>query len=375
MLETWKRFVEGLPVGTLLDKPILESWERCKAFDVTTAAARLRRLPLPEIQERLAREASLVRAAEKHLVWALAALEGFHPVIIILTDPEGVVLHSIGNAPEAMVEFGLVPGYDWSERAMGTNGIGTALAFGAPVAVVGAEHYMQTWHNNTCVGAPVFGPDGRLRGAVDISTTAKDGDPARLVLVAFLAHVIGVELGARSSSYATDDLLERASAAGSSARKPDLVSGAQALAELEGDLVQANRVAAPVERVQLASLLEGVAEEAGARFVGLDSAEPASLDLASPALFQRALTHLATLLRRRGGTVEISEITDGPARSVRIHTEHLASPANNLERAGASLGEWLARQLLAVSGASVEREDEGAGGGYLVRIADPAPHG
>ena len=55
MIETWKQFVAGQPLLSAPAKPILESWHRCKAFDVATARAHLRRVPLPELKERLER--------------------------------------------------------------------------------------------------------------------------------------------------------------------------------------------------------------------------------------------------------------------------------------------------------------------------------
>ena len=45
--------------------------------------------------------------------------------------------------------WGVRPGHDWSEAAMGTNGAGTAIAAGQPVAVVGGEHYQQAFHGAT----------------------------------------------------------------------------------------------------------------------------------------------------------------------------------------------------------------------------------
>lgn len=373
MLETWKQFIEGQPLGSEPAKAILESWERCRAFRVDTARAQLRRVPLDELNARLARRASLVEAARKHLVWALASLEPLHPVIVILTDQDGIVLHSVGNAPEAMTAYGLVPGYDWSERAMGTNGIGTALSFGAAVAVVGAEHYTETWHNNTCVGSPVRGPDGEIWGAVDISTSAGDGDPARLVLVAFLAHVIGLELGRTDDrSYAADTLLDRASAAGSSAKRAELEEGARSLALLEQDLLLNARADASARTRNEPTRIETVLSAAVDGHVGARVAAPEVpeyVDLAAPVVFQRALTHLVNVLRRSAdGPVDVSVSASGPTLLVRFEGAKRRSPSNNLDRAGVALGEWLTRQLLAVSGATLQRADESERVAYVVRL-------
>lgn len=373
MIETWKQFINGQPLLSAPARPILESWQRCKAFDVATAQSHLRRVPLPELKERLEREATLVKAAEKHLAWALAAMAPLLPVIVILTDRDGIVLYSVGNAPEAMVEFGLVPGYDWSERAMGTNGLGTAILFGAPVAVIGAEHYSQTWHNNTCVGAPVRGPDGEIRGAVDICTMAADGDPARLVLIAFVAHVIGLELGRpRDQPYTTDDLLERASVLGSSELRRDLENGARVFAGLESDLMLTTRGdgvdVASKEPTALAPLLQAVAESVPQ--VRVQNTTSALVEMDAPALCQRAMAHLCALLARGGGgPIEITTREDGPSVVIGIHRSSACSPpATDLDRAGSRLGEWLSTQLLAVSDATLARDETPDRPGYLLRV-------
>jgi hypothetical protein len=367
MLEAWKQFIAGQPLGSEPSKAILESWERCKAFEIETARAHLRRVPLTELTERIARAGALVAAAKKHLVWALASIEPVSPVIVMLTDRDGIILHSVSNAPEAMAAFGLIPGYDWSERAMGTNGIGTAISLGAPIAVVGSEHYIETWHNNTCVGSPVRGPDGEICGAVDICTMATDGDPARLVFVAFLAHVVGLELGRPADPrYAEEAVLERASAGGT--KRPDLEEGARALAFLEHDLLQNARDDRPDDDRKPTAIGTVLERIAGVR----DHAPPlpASIDLAAPQLFERGLTHLAHMLRRQGGgQVDLSTTLENAMLIVSLegNTPEL-SPANSLDRAGVALGEWLTRQLLAVSEATLEREDTNGRTRYVVRL-------
>ena len=92
--------------------------------------------------------------------------------LVLLTDADGVILHSIGDAdfiekanPRART------GVSWAEGARGTNAIGTALASGA-VAVHGSEHFLRANHILTCSCAPIFDPFGRTLGTLDVS-----GDP------------------------------------------------------------------------------------------------------------------------------------------------------------------------------------------------------
>ena len=94
--------------------------------------------------------------------------------LVLLTDADGVILHSIGDADfiEKANRVALCTGVSWAEGARGTNAIGTALASGQAVAVHGSEHFLRANHILTCSCAPIFDPFGRTLGTLDVS-----GDP------------------------------------------------------------------------------------------------------------------------------------------------------------------------------------------------------
>jgi hypothetical protein len=72
----------------------------------------------------------------------------------------------------------------WTERVVGTNAIGTALAEAAPVQLFSAEHYEAQQHPWYCTAAPVHDPrDGALLGVVDVSGPAMTLHPAIGALV------------------------------------------------------------------------------------------------------------------------------------------------------------------------------------------------
>jgi PAS domain S-box-containing protein len=103
------------------------------------------------------------------------------------------VLASYGD-PEWQRSFGLLPGYDWSERTMGTNGAGTALASVAATVVMGPEHFVAAFEDCTCVAAPVRDPTGQLIGAIDLSTAFSDGNAERTGLMAYAALMVERDL-------------------------------------------------------------------------------------------------------------------------------------------------------------------------------------
>jgi PAS domain S-box-containing protein len=190
----WQRFREGLPPAGCLRLVILDSWGRSRAAGVAPEPPRFQpsRVSDDDLERRLKADADLLAVARPHLQWASTALSPV-PHVVYLTDRDGIVLHATGTGPQ-LCDLGLLPGYDWSERATGTNGAGTALAANQAVAVVGPEHFNRWLHEYTCTAAPLHAPDGTLLGAVALRTGVADGNPERLVLAASLARQIGQEL-------------------------------------------------------------------------------------------------------------------------------------------------------------------------------------
>lgn len=209
-LNSWRRFVEGLPADAPVRPVILDSWRRSAAAGVTPTPAeiQLTRVPEVDLERRLRENSDLLTVSAPHLRWISTTLAKV-PHVVYLVDRYGIVLQSTGTFAQ-MHALGLIPGYDWSEARMGTNGAGTALAVDQPVAVVGSEHFVDGFHNCTCTGAPVHDPAGKLIGAVDITTRAADGEPERVVLAAYLAHVIEHELAILLQQRDADAKLQEA---------------------------------------------------------------------------------------------------------------------------------------------------------------------
>ncbi|MPT63856.1 sigma-54-dependent Fis family transcriptional regulator [Burkholderia pseudomallei] len=112
--------------------------------------------------------------------------------LVLLTDRDGVILHSIGDADfvEKANRVALCPGVSWAEDARGTNAIGTALIAGQALAVHGAEHFLRANHVLTCSCAPIVDPFGRLLGALDVSGDPRGFSPHTLALVKMSAQLI-----------------------------------------------------------------------------------------------------------------------------------------------------------------------------------------
>ncbi|QTO50345.1 sigma-54-dependent Fis family transcriptional regulator [Burkholderia latens] len=124
--------------------------------------------------------------------------------LVLLTDADGVILHSIGDADfiEKANRVALCTGVSWAEHARGTNAIGTALASGQAVAVHASEHFLRVNHILTCSCAPIVDPFGRTLGTLDVSGDPRGFSPHTLALVRMSAQLIENHLFANQCAEA-----------------------------------------------------------------------------------------------------------------------------------------------------------------------------
>ncbi len=130
-----------------------------RAADAVTAIERLREShplapALPVIRRLLVDD-----AADSGVVVAVSAADG--TLLWVEGDPKA------RRKAEAM---NFVPGADWSERGVGTNAPGTALALDRELQIRGSEHFSRIVQPWSCTAAPVHDPaTGALLGAIDLT--------------------------------------------------------------------------------------------------------------------------------------------------------------------------------------------------------------
>lgn len=107
---------------------------------------------------------------------ALFSLVGQSGCAVLLTDADGVVLDQrISDADTKTFEsWGLCAGADWSEAREGTNGIGTCLTERRSVIIHQGEHFYARNTGMSCIDAPIFGADGQIVAALDVSSARAD---------------------------------------------------------------------------------------------------------------------------------------------------------------------------------------------------------
>ena len=153
------------------------------------ATTRMHRVAQSEINARREASGALLDVASSELT-RLFQLVGQPGCGLFLTDAEGVVLdHRMVEADETTFQqgLGLDVGAVCSEAADGTNGMGTCLAEKRPVVIHREEHFLERNTAFTCIGAPVFGAQGEIVAALDLSTGRVDHTKAGNRL---LAHVL-----------------------------------------------------------------------------------------------------------------------------------------------------------------------------------------
>ena len=91
--------------------------------------------------------------------------------MIVLTDAEGLILHSIGDDDflRRAEKVALKAGANWAEERQGTNAIGTAIAERTATVVHGDQHYLAANRFLTCSSVPILDPYGDLVGVLDVT--------------------------------------------------------------------------------------------------------------------------------------------------------------------------------------------------------------
>jgi hypothetical protein len=187
------RSTDDRDAGSPVDPIVAASWRRSATVvedDVDTA-------PVEESTVTRRRwDESLLRRAVPGLAGQLDQLATTGDLIALVADVDGRVLWQ--STPRWLRRgadrIGLTPGGLWHEAAMGTNGIGLALAADQPSSVFSTEHWVDPVRDWVCYAAPIHAPDTTQIGAINLSTTWKHANPLALATIGSLARLVEHEL-------------------------------------------------------------------------------------------------------------------------------------------------------------------------------------
>jgi AraC-like DNA-binding protein len=149
------------------------SWERSiRKYGLDPASEPVPHVLTPsELKERLEPVAELVHCARPEIdrLYSVLRVAGY---AVILTDSNGIAVDLRGEVMPAthLKDLGSCVGGVWSEEVHGTNGIGTCIAEERQITVHRSQHFRTRHTHLSCSGAPIFGPDGGLLAALDVSS-------------------------------------------------------------------------------------------------------------------------------------------------------------------------------------------------------------
>ncbi|GAC1631077.1 MAG: sigma-54-dependent transcriptional regulator EatR [Nevskia sp.] len=185
--------VHGPAAAAEVDHLVRHSWTRClQNYSLDPQAPKKANVvERAELQLRRERHSLLLSIARVELL-ALRQRLQHSDFGIVLTDQDGVILHYVGDPGFATTarRSGLREGAVWSERELGTNGMGTCIVEQRSVVIHQHEHFLAQNTELTCSAAPIFDQQGRVVAALDISGSFNQAQTHTLALVEIAAQNI-----------------------------------------------------------------------------------------------------------------------------------------------------------------------------------------
>jgi len=183
----------GASAGARVRDEVSESWARSLA----TVDPQLQSAPPGVAGARWA--GSPLRGPVSDMAEELRGIAEDAGFVAAVTDETGTILWTCGGRVmrRRAERVNFAPGGRWDEGAMGTNALSLALRTGRPSTVFSAEHLVAALHGWVCYCAPIHGPDGRVLGVLDLSTTWDRSHPLALPTVRGLTSAI--EAGLRDA--------------------------------------------------------------------------------------------------------------------------------------------------------------------------------
>jgi transcriptional regulator of acetoin/glycerol metabolism len=197
--EAWRRYVSvGQIAEPSLPAPVARGWKRCHELGTDPRRMRAEVLSPLETERLRATHAGLREAAAAYL-GLLSRAAGNVRHAVMLSDGSGTILEVRGDAQSLSGPHAVPgPGSLLTEANAGTNGIGTALVENAYTEVIGAEHFIEGFHEFSCRGIPIRGPGAQIVGCLSVSLRSQEPAPEVRDLMTCAGQGIAAELVARN---------------------------------------------------------------------------------------------------------------------------------------------------------------------------------
>ena len=198
-------FEEGVRPTGLVSESVIQSWARCVqerrdpvehiAFNPVTPSC---------LHSALARSQLLLQTAAIDLTQLENTLAGT-ACTAILTDPQGVVVHSTRSASdhgEVLLPLARRIGVSLDEAHIGTGAPGVTMRTGQPCVVLGGEHFFGHLQVLHCAAAPIRDVRGQLAAVLDVSSESRPfGFDAAAVVALYATTIENRLLRAQSTEH------------------------------------------------------------------------------------------------------------------------------------------------------------------------------
>ena len=185
--------VRGCLNGLVIDEAVRCSWNRCLTTYALDAVQPKKPTTVErsDLRGRKERLGSLLSIAKIEMA-GLARLMQHSQYGIMLTDWDGVIVSYLGDPGFSATarRSGFREGVIWSERELGTNGMGTCLVTQRPIVIHRRDHFLLQNTQLTCSAAPIFDMQGKLLATLDISGATARAQTHTLALVDIAAQNI-----------------------------------------------------------------------------------------------------------------------------------------------------------------------------------------
>lgn len=176
--------------ASLVAEEIEQSWRRSVSHRVDPGAG-------PHILGEIDPDSAILRAAGRILdQWQTNLTDS--RLALFLADEDGrIVSRRIVDAQDerALDRANAAEGFDFSEQALGTNGLGTPIEARGVVFVRGNEHFNDALARLACAGAPIKHPiTGRIVGSLSIASHVDSASPLMVAMARQAGHEIAEAL-------------------------------------------------------------------------------------------------------------------------------------------------------------------------------------
>ncbi|PGK82777.1 sigma-54-dependent Fis family transcriptional regulator [Bacillus thuringiensis] len=199
-LHTWKKFIdEGVFDSNRINERISESWHRCRQANVNPYMNKGQKILSSNVFQEQKKKSEIFLDIALPQIQNMRKTIDELQMIALLIDPDGYVLSLSGNKQtlKRAKHINFIEGVKWTEAAVGTNAIGTALEIEEAIMISGTEHYSVASHSWSCAAAPIHNDDGKLIGVLDFSCPIEFSHPYMLGMVTSIAHAIERECSIR----------------------------------------------------------------------------------------------------------------------------------------------------------------------------------